>query len=200
MTKTVDTSVSHVWTYTAKKKNAEWVGNWAIDTAKLPDESVKALLEKGVTHYLGNEQSAKWSLEDERRAKDGRDRSESAKREFILAAMRTAYEAMYNGTMSVRATRQVGPDELTIEVRRIAADELTEALSKSFDSEGKPIRLPEGKQTLTVNGVKYTRDALIDARLVKHGERIREIAARNIGAETSVGDAGEIELADLIDA
>lgn len=161
-------------------------GSFVIDTAALPAKSLEALISRGVTHYLGNEQASKVSAwvkkfkEDNADAEPAEDEVAAKKAEFVAAA----HAALLDGTIG---TRVGGPklDPLTRATRDIAGEEITAMLKKAGQ------KVPKGKETIEVKGQAMTFADLVDRRIASeaHGARI----AKEAKSRVSKVVAGEMD-------
>lgn len=175
-------------------------GTYTLDFSKFPAQSALAMLKRGVTHYLGNEQAAKVS---NRKAKYlARTKVEAAddevaawKEEFVQAAI----AALADGTVGM-ATRGPSVDPVEAHMERIAKAEISNILKTSgtkFTGKG------EDRKIKAANGEEFTMDTLVERRLANpdHGGRIRkeaEKAVKNAAkAAEAVKGAGPVDLSAI---
>lgn len=166
-------------------------GNYTIDTDALPAVSLQALISRGITHYLGNEQASKVSAFAKKFAEDNNGTElaadeKSAKQAELVEA---AHKALLDGTIG---TRTGGPklDPITKATRDIAAAEVAKVLKAGGH------KVPKGKETVSIKGEDLTFGDLVDRRIAseKHGARIAKeakVAVANAGkavAEESTDD------------
>lgn len=148
-----------------------------IDTDALPDASIAAMLKRGLTHFLGNEQAAKVTNAKKAWAKahGGADMPEDeidAKRDELVAA---AIAALESGTVGVgvRGPR-IDPVEKIMEAR--AEAEVVSILKNHKLATKKP----EDEDVFTLGGVEYTFADLVERRVAKEGERLRAEAEAEV--------------------
>lgn len=160
-----------------------------IDFATLPQTSVVAMLRRGVSHFLGNEQSAKVTayFDPDRKLADGETRLDDSeenrarvKGDFVAKAV----DALLAGTVGV-STRGPTVDPIEVEVNRIARKEITDQLKENGVKPPK-----KSADTVTIGGTAYTMDQLIARRLsgvapggvakdgTSHADRIGKLAAK----------------------
>lgn len=166
-------------------------GNLSIDTSAIPAKSLEALISRGVTHYLGNEQASKVSGAVKKAIEDGTpladDEIVALKAQYVAAA----HAALLDGSIG---TRVGGPklDPLTRATRDIAGEEIGAMLKKAGQ------KVPKGKETIEVKGQALTFADLVDRRIASeaHGARIAKEAKARV-ASVSKAAAGEEGLDDL---
>lgn len=154
-------------------------GTYNLDFSKFPAQSSLAMLKRGVTHYLGNEQAAKvtnWKAKflEENKVEPADDEVAAKKNEFILAAI-AALEA---GTVGM-ATRGPSIDPVEAHIERIAKAEINNILRASgtkFTGKG------EDRKIVAANGDSFTMDDLVERRLANptEGPRIRKLAEKAV--------------------
>ena len=136
-----------------------------IDFDHLPAKSQAALVARGVTHFLGNEQASKVSAWVKAQAEEGvevgDDEKAAKKAEYVAAAIK----ALTEGTVG---SRSVGPRATPFEsaLRAIAKEEVSAKLKAA------KIKVPKGKETITYRGNELTLDDLIDRHIEREGERL----------------------------
>lgn len=166
----------------------------AVDTATLPAVSNEALIKKGWSHYMGNEQASKvtaWKAkleagtpaEGDKPAVAGRtptaDEIEAKKAEFQA----TALKALQEGTVGVSVARgpAVSPEETVM--RQLARAEVTAILKDAG------LKVPAGDKVVKFgDGQEFTMAALIarrlepeaDGRAYAHGGRLKAEAAKEL--------------------
>lgn len=139
-------------------------GTHSVDFATLPEQSVKAILKRGLTHFLGSEQASKVTayFDPERKLADGETRLEDneANRDAIKAKFQAAaIDALLAGTVGV-STRGPAADPLEVEINRIAKREIVDILK----SQG--VKAPKkAEDTVTIGGQAFTIDQLVARRL-----------------------------------
>ena len=170
-------------------------GEYTVDPHALPETSVQALLSRGFAHVLGNEVSSKIVSRIRREIRG--DLNEVASSEQVKAFRRAnpdvieaweieteqgTMQALIEGTLGVRPAgteRVARVDPLTREVRKIALAEISEICKTN------QLVLPKGKNKVTFpNGDSFTRENLIERRIVKHGERITKEATKVLANAT----------------
>lgn len=173
-----------------------------IDTDALPAASIAAMLKRGLTHYLGNEQAAKVTNVKKAWAKahNGADMPEDeidAKRDELVAA---AVAALESGTVGigVRGPR-IDPVEKIMESK---AEAEVVAILKSHKLATKK---PEDEDVFTLGGVEYTFADLVERRVTKEGDRLRadaeaEVARRKAAKAERDAAAKQVAGVDIGDA
>lgn len=158
-------------------------GEHEIDTDKLPAKSVEALFQRGVTHFLGNEQASKVAA----KFKDEPNATDADKAAFKAECVANAVKALQEGTIGARA---VGPRGSTVDtiMRRLAGAEVKVILGANG------IKQPKGDAKVEFSdGTKLSMAELIDRRLAhaEHGPRIRKEAEAEMKKTTkAAGGAG----------
>jgi len=176
-------------------------GDHEIDTAKLPQASIDALLRRGVSHYLGNEQASKltaWA-DAQAKAEGGSVPTDEQKAARKAELVREALAALAAGTVG---TRVAGPRVEPIEAARnaIAKREVTEILR------GAGIKPPKGDEAVKfADGTTKTMAQMVATRLEKFGDRIEKEAqkklaedARRVKAAQAVAAQAEAKTADAL--
>jgi len=157
-------------------------GDLQIDSDKFHPNAVQALLRRGLSHLLGNEQAAKVGPESawgKANANATKEQVAAAK----LAMQQSAIATLYDGTIGVRASSGPKVDPIMSEMRKLAKAEIVAILATQKTPEGKKVAFPTGDKTVTVGADTLTGEQLIGRRLAKHGERIKAEASRNIAAQ-----------------
>ena len=114
-------------------------GDTTITVADLPDTSIAALLSRGLTHYLGNEQASK--VTSWKKTEEGQTASESEIEAKAAALHANAVDALLNGTVG---TRSGGPKLKGIDrLIRIVAEEHLRAYAAK-----KNLKVPAKKDQL----------------------------------------------------
>jgi hypothetical protein len=137
---------------------------------------MEALIRRGISHLLGNEQSAKVGPESAWakgfKAANGRDPSKEDVNAQKVLFQKDAIAALYEGSIGTRVS---GPkaDPLTGEMNSIAKREISDVLRTQGIK-----KFPAGDATVTLGGSSFTGDQLIERRLAKHGERIKREAEK----------------------
>src|SRR5258708_3426599 len=114
-------------------------GELQIDSDKFHPNAVQALLRRGLSHLLGNEQAAKLGPESawgKANANATKEQVAAAK----LAMQQSAIATLYDGTIGVRASSGPKADPLMSEMRKIAKFEVTGILAKNKDANGKSVK------------------------------------------------------------
>ena len=154
-------------------------GTHTLDFTKLPAKSLEAMLKRGVTHFLGNEQASKVSgwkvrfVETEKREPND-DEVAEVKSAYITKAL----EALSAGTVGV-ATRGPAADPMDATMERIARGEISDVLKANG---AKFVGKGEDRKVAFADGSSFTMDELIERRLAnpEHGPRIRKDAEKAI--------------------
>lgn len=163
------------------------------DVAKLPEASVMALLSRGFSHFLGNEQASKivsrirGHLAGDGKASDvtkesvNAFRDDPANQERIAAwekeVIEAALKALDEGTVGVRTLAGPRVTPLETAMRRQARDEVSTILKANG------LKVPTGENTVELQGEAFTMEQLIDRRLDKHGDRIRKESEKRLADE-----------------
>lgn len=148
-----------------------------IDFDSLPAASQVALVTRGVTHFLGNEQASKVSGWAKKIVEDGGeepadDEKKAKKAEFVAAAL----EALRAGTVGSRTS--AGPRATPFEsaLRAIAKEEVVNLLRQN------KIKVPTKDSTISFKGEDLTMEQLIARRIANpnHAERLKKEAAAKV--------------------
>lgn len=144
-----------------------------VDTNELPEASINALLQRGLTHYLGNEQASKvtsWKKSHE-------DADESAIEAQASEYRTAAYDALLNGTIGTRAggPKLKGIDRL---IHLVAVEQITAFAAKQ------KAKMPSGK------GSAEKVAAMVEKWLANadRAALVKEEAQRRFDAQKDVGD------------
>ena len=162
-------------------------GTHEIDTDKLPAESIAALVRRGISHYLGNEQAAKvtaW-VESHIKANSGANPTDEAKAAAKADFIAKALSVMLAGEMGTRVS---GPRIEPIEAARnsIAKAEVLAILRSAG------IKPPKGEEAVKFgDGTEKTLAAMIATRLANHGDRIEKEAAKRLADQARVAKAAK---------
>jgi hypothetical protein len=162
-------------------------GNHEIDTDKLPAESIAALVRRGISHYLGNEQAAKvtaW-VEAHIKANSGANPTDEAKAAAKADFIAKALSVMLSGEMGTRVS---GPRVEPIEAARnsIAKAEVLAILRSAG------IKPPKGDEAVKFgDGTEKTLAAMIATRLGNHADRIEKEAAKRLADQARVAKAAK---------
>lgn len=149
-------------------------GDLSLDLSTVPQATVIALAQRGFTHVLGNEVASSVSGMKKETNEDGSAKySESELEAFANTKRQEKIAAMVAGTLGVRVGGGVRPTGIDKLIRDIVIAELR-AIAVA-----KKAKLPTKSEEL---------NPLIEARLAKHGDRIRAKA-----------EAQQAELAALTD-
>lgn len=152
-------------------------GDHVIDVANLPTKSIAALLRRGVSHFLGNEQASKVAAKfDDAKVGTGEGEyateaalkaaKDSAKTDYVAAAIK----ALYDGTIGDSSR---GPRGSTIDtvIRGLAEKEVRKILADN------KLTMPTGDKVVKFpSGEELNRNDLITRRIAKHGDRLRKEA------------------------
>ena len=149
-----------------------------IDETRFPQVTIDKLVARGLSHILGNECASKVVAFVEKEAAEGREVSDEAKAAKKLEFQNSMIEAMYNGTLSVRASAGPSLDPVEKVMRQLAKGEVSEILKAnglSFPTKDKTITFGEGD-----SAEHLSADDLIDRRIANHGDRLRKEAEAEI--------------------
>lgn len=187
-------------------------GDRKVDTASLPEKSIEALLRRGVTHYLGNEQASKVTAKIDKAVSEGKAEGFVATRDDIKAYREansdqvgiwmkevtdSALAALLEGTIGNRAVGTSGPKLAPLDtiVRKVAKAEVIDTLKANG------LSTPKGEEKVQFDGGKsFTLDELIDRRIAKHGDRLTAAAKKELADRArKAKQAAEAGVSDLID-
>jgi hypothetical protein len=165
-------------------------GTHSLDFTSLPPKSLEAMLKRGVTHFLGNEQAAKvtnWKKKfvEEHGAEPGEDELQAKKAEYVIAAL----AALNEGTVGT-ASRGPAIDPLDAEMERLAKAEINDIIKKAgakFSGKGDDRKVTFG------DGSSFTMDELIDRRLNNpdHAARIQKAAEKALKEKAKAVEAAK---------
>lgn len=165
-------------------------GTNTFDFTKLPEATALAMLKRGVTHFLGNEQAAKvtnWKKKfvEDNGAEPGEDELAAKKAEFVEAGI----VAMNEGTVGA-GSRGPAADPIEAEMERIAKREINGILKTNgakFVGKGDDRKVEFG------DGSRFTMDELVDRRLAntEHAARIRKEAEKAIKAAAKAAEVAK---------
>ena len=163
-------------------------GAFTIDTTTLPAKSLEALISRGITHYLGNEQASKVSTWVKTQSDEGVTIAEDEKEAKKLELVTAAHAALLDGTIG---TRVGGPklDPLTKALRDIAGEEVANILK------GAGQKVPKGKETVHVKGEDLTFADLVSRRIENpaHAERLAKAAKKRVAEAKSAGENASLD-------
>lgn len=166
-------------------------GDFTIDTAELPAKSLEALINRGITHFLGNEQASKVSawvkgLEEAEGAPKVADDEKAAKKAELVKA---AYQALVDGTIG--SGHGGGPklDPLQRAIRDIAEEEVSSMLK------GAGQKVPKGKETISVKGQDLTLADLVKRRVenAQHADRILKAAKARVASAAKASEGASLD-------
>jgi hypothetical protein len=179
-------------------------GTTVLETADFAPASIDAMIRRGVSHFLGNEQASKvvgWmESEAKRRAGEGAtaeqiaaamptDEEKAAKKaEFVAAAI----EALKAGTVGASVR---GPRVEPIEAAKlaIAKAEVTSILRAAG------VKVPKADEKVTLGGDQFTVAELVARRLDKFGDRITKEAQKRIDDAAKKEKAAKASVASAPD-
>lgn len=175
-------------------------GTHSIHIESLPATSLEALLRRGISHYLGNEQAAKvTNRKADYQAKHGEHPDEELVASWKEEVQALAVEKLVAGTIGQHAPRAPSVDPVEREAAKIATAEVRIILSKNG------IKPPKKGEPVTFkNGSQATLEELVARRLANptEGPRIMKEAAKAVKAAAAkkfaldAGDAGDAESVD----
>ena len=175
-------------------------GSHSIHIESLPATSLEALLRRGISHYLGNEQAAKVSnRKADYQAKHGEHPDDDLVASWKEEVQALAVEKLVAGTIGQHAPRAPSVDPVEREAGKIALAEVKIILSKNG------IKPPKKGEPVTFkNGSQATLEELVARRLANptEGERIMKEAAKAVKAAAAKRfalESGEAEAADSAD-
>lgn len=188
-------------------------GDITRDPASLPATSVAALLSRGFSHYLGNEQASKvvsrirtaiaTSLSTPERevnqaditkeqVQDFRTSNPELVATFVANVMSEALKALDEGTIGSRATGG-GPrlDPIAKMIQRVAREFVTTKLQANG------LKVPKGEETIEIGGKAITMAELVTRQIAANADVIereankrlneakRKLEKARVGAETA---------------
>jgi len=175
-------------------------GTHTIHIESLPATSLEALLRRGISHYLGNEQAAKVSnRKADYQAKHGEHPDEELVASWKAEIQTAAVEKLVAGTIGQHAPRAPSVDPVEREAAKIATAEVRIILSKNG------IKPPKKGEPVTFkNGSQATLEELVARRLANptEGPRIMkeaEKAVKAAAAKKFALDAGTTDEAESVD-
>lgn len=147
---------------------------FSCDPRELPEVTIHALLRKGLTHFMGNEQSSKVSTWTQDEIAEGRKVTADAKAAKLAELQVDAWKQMLEGKIGVSSRGPRGTALETV-MRTIAEKRVKAALGAAG------MTLPTGdKQAVFPNGQSFTRAELIQRQLAKYGDEIKTLAEKEI--------------------
>lgn len=176
-------------------------GNHEFAIASLPEASTLALLQRGLTHYLGNEQASKlasWVKGESQANSEDRDvcrawkeanpEAVKAKNDELVAE---AVKAVLEGKIGFREPGAAKATPLDAMIARIAKAEVLTILTSAG------IKAPKKDEKVKfANGTEKSLAEMIATRIEKEGERITAEAKKAIAAEAKKREA----IASSVDA
>ncbi len=186
-------------------------GDHSIDTAQLPESSLVALMNEGLTHYLGNRVASRVSGWCEAQAGENatkelvkvwKDSHEAEVSAQAATFRQETIDKLLAGTIGVRAARgpSASADPMVAEMRKLAKEELVAMLAKAG------MKFPKKDEALIfANGTKLTGDEMIARRLDaerqgNNREAIERQAKRNLDARRKAADAVDVSALDSLAA
>lgn len=170
-------------------------GDLTVDGSKISEAGLKALLQRGLSHLLGNEMSSKvnekasWfkTFVEAQKRNPSDDEVAAAKVEFQKAAI----ASLYDGSIGTRAG---GPrvDPVVAEMNAIAKREITDILKAQGIK-----KFPTGESTVTLGSDALSGEQLIGRRLSKYGDRIRKEAEKIVGERVRKAKAAAAAVAQV---
>ena len=163
-------------------------GDTQVDEAKLPAASVHALLSRGLSHFLGNEQASKVTSRIRATLAAGKPDTYEATRDEI-EAFRAANESQVNGWKSEVhgvAMKALAEGTIGVSTRGPAKDPMQSAMATIARKEvgellkANNLAIPTGDKTVSFGGQELTMAILIERRIAKHGDRIKKVVERNM--------------------
>lgn len=144
-----------------------------VETDSLPESAIAALLHRGLTHYLGNEQSSKVTGWKKANPNATDEEIEAVSNQYRVVA----FDALLNGTIGTRAggPKLKGLDRL---IHLVAVEQIT-ALAASRNA-----KMPSGKGSADKVSAMVAKWLSDEGRAAK----VREEAQRRFDAQKDVGD------------
>jgi hypothetical protein len=165
-------------------------GTREFDFSVLPAQSLRAMLSRGLTHFLGSEQASKTSPTSTWRTKFEKD-NKRAPTEDEIAAQKTlnvaeAVKAIEAGTIGTARGPKTDPIESGIET--MAESEVWNILAGQKLCKGN--KKPKDEDVFEfVDGSKSTFGEMVERRVVKHGERLRAAVEKKLELERKAREA-----------
>ncbi len=167
-------------------------GTFEIDPAALPAKSLEAMIRRGITHFMGNEQAAKVSGF---KAKTLADTKVEATDEQIAAVkadfQQKAYAALMAGEVGMRAAGMPKVDPVEAAMDRIAKVAVTTLLKANG------FKIPKGEETIQMGSDVLTMEEMIERWLAKEAnadaakkqaeKEIKDKAKRHANAKVEGG-------------
>lgn len=164
-------------------------GDITVNVSDIPETSQMVLMQRGLSHILGNEASSKVkALYDAAFANTTEGQPVDFDRAAELENVRNdLLGRIISGDIAVRATGPRGTALETV-MRAIAGERIVANAKKSN------VTLPTGKKTINVGGTPMTRAEIVAAHLAKYESVIRELAEERMAQNEAATD----DMADLI--
>lgn len=169
-------------------------GKFEIDSTKLPEASIEALVRRGISHLLGNEQAAKVSKSSawftKFQKENGREPNEAEIETKKAEAQAAAFTQLLNGEIG---QNMHGPrlDPVTAMVRTLAKAAIVATLK------GANISVPKGMDIKIAfrNGTAWTMDELIERRLAhpEFGPALQKEAEKRVLDEKRKAEKARLE-------
>lgn len=152
-------------------------GEHTVKFADVPFASLKAMVSRGVTHFLGSEQASKVSTRfNPENIPEGVTDTPEARAAYKAECVAKALEALHAGTVGV-STRGPAKDPLESAMESIARKEITDTL-KANDLKFVKVEGQDEKVVQFANGQTRTMAQMIEKRLADHGARIKADAEK----------------------
>jgi hypothetical protein len=150
------------------------------EISTLPQQSIVALLQRGINHVLSNEVASKVSTAKKKMKEDGvtPEYDEAALEKLEEETFAEKVKAILEGTLGTRGPGVARMSPLEKEMRNVA----WLVIQNSPGVQSGKVKLPTGK------GSGEAKAAMIDSVLAKHGEKIRAKAEANLAANAELGD------------
>ena len=167
-------------------------GDITRDPATMPEVSRNALLARGFSHLLGNEQASKVVARIRKALAEGKPDGYEATKADVQAfresngtlvsawadeARADALKTLDEGTLGVHAARGPSRDPIESAMRTIARTLVSDTLKKN------KLKIPSGDKTVTLAGQDFTMDELIDRQIAKNGDHIHKEAERKVAED-----------------
>lgn len=176
-------------------------GETNLDFSTLPEQSLRAMVSRGVSHFLGNEQAAKigpkspWYTKFEKENKRPPTEDEiKAKKASNLAA---AVQALVAGTVGTARGPKVDPIEA--EMERMAERDMWDRLAGMELC--KKNKKPDDDDEFTFdNGSTFTFGKLVEMKLAKDDATLRAAATKKIENERKAREKAQAQAKAAKDA
>jgi len=146
-----------------------------IAISALPPASLLAMVSRGITHYMGSEQSSKVVAARKAAEEKGEAFTDEAAEALKNTSQKEAWQALLDGKVGMGNRGPRGTATETVMRRLIVAD-ITAKLKAH------KLSVPKGDATVTLGSRSFTLAQLIERAMAREGERFRREAEAEIKA------------------